>query len=92
MPVRNRYERNWSGLWRIATIGPGEGTAEMRLEIKTSLGAGYTVSDLDGDIATEVVRSDQGLWEVLGLMRTPRDMIRDVIDRLEVENTIQIDY
>ena len=64
----------------------------MRLEIKSSLGAGYTVSDLDGDIATEVCRSDAGLWEVLGLMRAPRDVIRNVIDRLEAENTIQIDY
>ena len=57
-----------------------------------TLGAGYTVSDLDGDIATEVVRSDAGLWEVLGLMRAPRDLIRDVIDRLEVEKSIQVTY
>jgi hypothetical protein len=64
----------------------------VRLEIKSSLGAGYTVSDLDGDIATEVVRSDQGLWEVLGLMRAPRDVIRDVITRLECENSINISY
>ena len=61
----------------------------MRLEIKTSLDAGYTVSDLDGDIATEVVRSDAGLG---GLMRAPRDLIRDVISRLEAEKSIQITY
>jgi hypothetical protein len=56
------------------------------------LDAGYTVSDLDGEIATEVVRSDAGLWEILGLMRAPRDLIRDVISRLEAEKSIQITY
>lgn len=64
----------------------------MRLEITSSSSGGYTVSDLDGDIATEVVRSDAGLWEILGLMRAPRDMIRDVIGRLGEERSILIDY
>jgi len=64
----------------------------MRLEITSSTSGGYTISDLDGDIATEVVRSDAGLWEILGMMRTPRDLIRDVIDRLDEERSIQISY
>ncbi len=64
----------------------------MRLEITNSSGGGYTIADLDGDIATEVVRSDAGLWEILGLMRTPRDLIRDVIGRLDQERSIQITY
>jgi len=64
----------------------------MRLQIDHSLGAGYTITDLDGDIATEVVRSAAGLWEILGLMRVPRDVIMDLISRLNQEHSIQITY
>jgi hypothetical protein len=64
----------------------------MRLQIDSSLGAGYTVADLDGDIATEVVRSDAGLREILKLMRAPRDVIENVVGRLDRERSIQVDY
>jgi hypothetical protein len=64
----------------------------MRIQIDSSMGAGYTITDLDGDIATEVVRSDAGVREILGLMRAPRDVIEGVIVRLEWERSLQIDY
>ena len=64
----------------------------MRLQIDSSLGAGYTVADLDGDIATEVVRSDAGLREVLKLMRAPKEVTEDVIIRLNHERSIQVSF
>ena len=64
----------------------------MRLQIDGSLGAGYTIADLDGDIATEVVRSVAGLREVLGLMRAPRDVVDGVVFGLDFQRSIQIDY
>lgn len=63
----------------------------MRIQIDSSVDA-YTIIDLDGDIATEVVRSGAGVWEILGLMRVPRDVIRDVVDRLGQQPSIQITF
>ena len=64
----------------------------MRIQIDRSLGAGYTITDLDGDIATEVVRSDAGLREILGLLRAPRDIIEGVINRVDWERSFEVVY
>jgi hypothetical protein len=64
----------------------------MRLRIEATLGVGYIVSDLDGEIATEVVRSMPGVMEVLKLMRTPSSFIEDVIKRLEHEKSVEITF
>jgi len=64
----------------------------MRLKIDLNLDEAYTVADLDGDIATEVVRSMAGLREILKMMGTPRDLIDSVIQRIASEKSIQITY
>ncbi|MBZ5579598.1 MAG: hypothetical protein LAP40_23825 [Acidobacteriia bacterium] len=64
----------------------------MRLQIDCSIGAGYAITDLDGDIATEVVRSDAGLREILGILRAPRDVIEGAINRLDWDRSFQISY
>lgn len=63
----------------------------MRIQIESTVDA-YTIIDLDGEIATEVVRSGAGVWEILGLMRVPRDVIRDVVDHLGQQPSIQITF
>ncbi len=64
----------------------------MNLKIDLNLDEAYTVADLDGDIATEVVRSIVGLREVLRLMGAPPHMIDSVISRIGQERSIQINY
>lgn len=64
----------------------------MHLQIDCSIGAGYTITDLDGDIAPEVVRSDAGLREVLGMMRAPRELIEGVVNRVDFERSFDITY
>ena len=64
----------------------------MRLHINVALDEAYTVADLDGDIATEVARSPQGLREILKLMGTPREMIEDVVSRINHERSLHITF
>ena len=64
----------------------------MRLQIDRSIGAGYTITDLDGDIAPEVVRSDAGLREILGMLRAPRELVEGVINRVDWDRSFEITY
>ena len=64
----------------------------MRLKIDVNLDDANTVVDLDGDIATEVARSIQGLREILKLMRAPQEMIDDVLCRIDQERSLEITY
>jgi len=64
----------------------------MRLQVDLNLDEAFTVADLDGDIATEVVLSIKGLREVLKLMGTPRDVIENVVHRINQERSIQITF
>jgi hypothetical protein len=64
----------------------------VRLQIDFNLDEAYTVADLDGDIATEVARSVQGLREILRLMGAPREMTEDIITRIHQERIIQVVY
>ena len=64
----------------------------MNLKIDLNLDDAYTVADLDGEIATEVVRSIVGLREVLRLMGAPPHMVDSVISRISQERSIQINY
>ena len=64
----------------------------MNLKIDLNLDEAYTVADLDGDIITEVARSTQGLREILKVMGAPRDVIEDVLARINNERSLQITY
>ena len=64
----------------------------MRLKVDVNLDDAYTVADLDGDIATEVARSFAGLREILKLMGTPREMIENVLERINQERSVQITF
>lgn len=64
----------------------------MTLQIDLNLDEAYTVIDLGGDIATEVARSMPGLREILRLMGTPREMIDDVVSRIDQERSLRVTF
>ena len=64
----------------------------MNLKVDLNLDGAYTVADLEGEIITEVARSMQGLREILKIMGAPREMIDDVVRRIDQERSIQITY
>jgi hypothetical protein len=55
-------------------------------------GADYSVSDLDGDIATELVNSRAELRNILKTMGMPPEMIENTVGRLNSERLVEVGF